>query len=467
MLSLTAIAFAQTTDPNLNIAAPQATQTVNGTVDVIGTVNLTNLTSYFFEVTPYTNELATNPNAAVWTPVSLPGRDQVNNDLITQWDTNLVTNGVYALRLRVVLSDGTEQYALVAPVRVSNGVTEGNNGDPLVAESAGPTIIPAPDIINPLPLDVGGQMDTMDVNAAELISAAGMTWMKFQVRYTIGDASLYDVIRDRVNFAHENGFRALISIPGNKDELNAVGMAEYAPLYADFVGQVAALQPDAIQIWNEQNIDREWPVSMINGATYVQLLQPSYEAIKATNPDVLVVTGAPAPTGFFGGCGAGGCDDDVYYAQMANAGAANFADCIGVHYNEGILPPTSQGGDPRGEYPTRYLPLMIQRAAFPFRNANTSLCFTEFGYLTGDGYPALPAPFAWASGTSVQDQAEWLRDAITVAATQTTIPVRLMIVFNVNYDRFVDDDPQGGFAIIRPDGSCPACDTIAQLRNDV
>jgi hypothetical protein len=51
-----------------------------------------------------------------------------------------------------------------------------------------------------------------------------------------------------------------------------------------------------------------------------------------------------------------------------------------------------------------------------------------------------------------------------VAANQQDAEVALLIIFNVDYERFVEDDPQGGFAIIRPDGRCPACDTIATLR---
>jgi hypothetical protein len=109
---------------------------------------------------------------------------------------------------------------------------------------------------------------------------------------------------------------------------------------------------------------------------------------------------------------------------------------------------------------------MIQRAEFPFQVRGTPkpICFTELGYLTGDGYPQLPAPFAWAAGNSIEEHAEWLRGAIEYAATQTDAEVELLIIFNVNYDRFVDDDPQGGFAIIRPDGTCPACEEIATLQ---
>ncbi len=461
-LALSTAAFAQSAD--LNITSPQATTTVSGLVDVIGTVNPPNLQAYFLEV----SEFALDPSAASWTPVTLPGRVPVTSGVIASWDTTLVANGVYALRLTAALTNGTNQQTIVGPIRVNNtagAVVETGSTPP--AETGAPEVVPSPDIVNLLPLNVGGHMDQMDVDAAELIGGAGMTWMKFQIRYINGDASLLDVARDRINFAHENGFKILLSIPGDLYELRAIGLETYAPLYAGFVAQVADLGTDAIQVWNEQNIDREWPVEMISGESYVYLLRQAYETIKSVRPETMVVTGAPAPTGFFGGCGQGGCDDNVYYDQMAAAGAANYTDCIGVHYNEGILPPTARGGDPRGEYPTRYLPLMIQRAAFPFsvRGTPMPLCFSEIGYLSGDGFPALPAPFAWAANTSVQEQAEWLRDAIVYASTQQDAEVDLFIIFNVDFDRFVDDDPQGGFAIIRPDGSCPACDTIATLQS--
>jgi hypothetical protein len=61
----------------------------------------------------------------------------------------------------------------------------------------------------------------------------------------------------------------------------------------------------------------------------------------------------------------------------------------------------------------------------------------------------------------VAEQAEWLRDAIVIARDDGRVD--LIMIWNVNYTRF-DQNPQGGYAIIRPDGTCPACQTIASLR---
>src|SRR5690606_30602468 len=138
--------------------------------------------------------------------------------------------------------------------------------------------------------------------------------------------------------------------------------AQYYQDFAAFLGGVAALNPDAIEVWNEQNIDREWPNGLISPASYTQMLSAAYQAIKAANPNVLVISGAPAPTGFFGGaCTGTGCDDQPFIQGMAANGAANFLDCVGIHYNEGILPPTATSGDPRGNgtHYTRYYPSMV------------------------------------------------------------------------------------------------------------
>ena len=47
----------------------------------------------------------------------------------------------------------------------------------------------------------------------------------------------------------------------------------------------------------------------------------------------------------------------------------------------------------------------------------------------------------------------------TMPAATSSGRVRLMIVFNVDFTQY-GDDPQAGYAIVRPDGSCPACDTL-------
>ncbi len=459
-------------DENIQITFPPPVYSLQGTVTITGTVNPPDLQNYFFEMADFNAD----PNTVSWTPVSLPSRTPVVDGTLGILNTGIVPDGIYTLRLRVQHQSGETSFATVSPIRIGNALVhpEGEPAAPLntapqqqpTAEqapppAATPEIVPRPNVVNDLPIPVGGQLESFDETAATLMRNAGMTWIKWQIPFTIGDNSLVDVARDRINWSHQQGFYAFLSIKGNKDELDQQG-SDYYPQYADFVGRVAALQPDAIQVWNEENLDREWPQGKIDPRSYVEMLRQAYGAIKAVDPSITVVTGAPAPTGAEGAFGLDRVwNDDRYYLGMANADAANYADCLGIHYNEGVISPRLQSGDPRGDYPTYYFPLMMQRALNPF-NSSLPLCFSELGYLSPDGYGVLPSGFAWGANTTVQDQAEWLADAVQIAAT--TGNVQLLIVFNVNLTQFVEGDPQGGYAIIRPDGSCPACDALATLR---
>jgi LysM repeat protein len=313
---------------------------------------------------------------------------------------------------------------------------------------------PIPGNPNPSPIgaqgfEVGGHAIALSGNTESVLRSARMTWVKFQVQN--GDPNANNLIQGAKNA----GFKVLLSVVGDKNRVLDGGFQDE---YANYVAGLARAGADGIQVWNEMNIDREWPTGQINPAAYVQLLSKAYRAIKAANPNVLVMTGAPAPTGAEGAFGlARVWNDDRYYAGMAAAGAGNFADCIGVHYNEGIVPPSVTRNDPRGDnYPTRYFTTMLNRAlaSFPGKRA----CYSELGYLSPEGYPALPEGFGWAASTTAQQQAQWLGEAVALARASGR--VRLLIVFNIDFTRY-DSDPQAGFAIIRPGNVCIACATIA------
>ncbi|HYO89077.1 MAG TPA: LysM peptidoglycan-binding domain-containing protein [Candidatus Limnocylindrales bacterium] len=316
----------------------------------------------------------------------------------------------------------------------------------------GPTAVPPPP--GSTGFELGGQ--TLTFGFPTQMQQSGMRWAKAQIRYNLGDPA--SVALGAINTARSQGFKVLLSVLGNPAQLASNPSAYYSQ-FASFLGGVAALGPDAIEVWNEQNIDREWPAGQISGAAYTQMLSQAFQAIKTANASTLVISGAPAPTGFFGGCSTNGCDDDAFIRQMAAAGAANYADCIGVHYNEGVVPPNQTSGDPRGNpnHYTRYFPTMVNTYASVF--PNKLLCFTELGYLSPEGLGPLPPGFEWAVNTTVQEQAEWLAQAAVLSRQSGRI--RMMIVWNVDATTW-GADPQAGFAIIR-NGSCLACQTLGSV----
>lgn len=287
-------------------------------------------------------------------------------------------------------------------------------------------------------------------NNGDVMAATGMTWVKKQVRYNRGASP--DSVAGIINTAHAQGFRVVLGVVGAAGDV--AGGEAYFNDYANFVGGVAGLGADAIEVWNEPNLDREWQTGLIDGGLYTQLLALSYNAIKANNPNTMVIAAAMAPTGAEGAFGLDRVwNDDRFLRSMAAAGAANYMDCLGVHYNEGIVSPLQLSGDPRNPYYTRYMRGMITtyRSIFPTR----PLCFTELGYLSGEGYPPLPGAFGWAVNTSVEEQALWLAQSIDVARSSGV--VRMVIFWNLNFTGVWGADPMGGYAMIRPDGTCPAC----------
>jgi len=49
----------------------------------------------------------------------------------------------------------------------------------------------------------------------------------------------------------------------------------------------------AIEVWNEENIDREWSSTRgLKAENYISLLKDTYTAVKAIDPGVIVISGA-------------------------------------------------------------------------------------------------------------------------------------------------------------------------------
>lgn len=417
----------------------------------------TNTTSRFR--TGPSSEWRVQATLAPNTPLNVDGRDGTNNawvrgitpDGMVGWiassNTTLSTDQLNSLAIKTVESPfSVSAPAGGAPATTSNSTTTTTTTTAVVA--------PVQSLAPMSGFAYGGHVSGFGGDTVSNMQRAGMTWVKKQIRY--GDGQDASDAAGMIQDAHGKGFRILLGIVGQPSQLSSPG---YNDRYAAYVASAAAAGADAIEVWNEPNIDREWPNGAINPASYTALLATAYNAIKSANPATMVISGAPAPTGFFGGCHGGGCDDNLFLAGMAAAGAANYMDCVGVHYNEGIVPPTFTSGDPRGNsgHYTRYLPTMISTYSNAF-GGRVPLCFTELGYLTPEGYGGLSAGFAWASNVTVAQQAEWVDGAVSYSRNSGR--VRLVIIWNIDFTGTFGDDPMGGYALIRPDGSCPACNAL-------
>jgi hypothetical protein len=278
---------------------------------------------------------------------------------------------------------------------------------------------------------------------------AGMNWVKIQVHFGEGASSA-------INIAHANGFKIQLSAIGGASMVTKPGFEDE---FASWVAGLAAAGADAIEVWNEPNIDREWAVGHISPQAYVNLLCKSYNAIKAANPGTAVISAAPSPTGWFGGCGPNGCDDQPWMEGIYNAGAANCMDYIGAHHNAGATSPSARIGHPANPGDPHHSWFFLPQTELYYNifRGTRQLFYTEMGYASQEGVPTFSDQFAWARGTDNAEQAAWLSEAVQLSIN--TGMVRCIIVWNIDFVRY-GYDPQDGYAIIRPGGGCPACDAL-------
>jgi hypothetical protein len=307
----------------------------------------------------------------------------------------------------------------------------------------------------------GGHVtSTSSHRAINAMMDAEMSWMKIQVRYTPGIDTI--TVEQEINKAHANGFKILLGVVGNPEDM-LPDRDDYIEEYAEFLGEIALLGPDAIEVWNEPNLDREWPTGEIDGANYTVMLREAYTAIKESNPDVMIISAAPAPTDAEAGYPGQVVDDDNFLRQMVNAGALDYMDCVGMHYYTGTVPPNDVSGDfwvnVLGDHYSYYLPAMID-VYHDTIDGQKPICVTEIGYLSQIGYPSLREWWDWSSGTTLEQHAQWLAEAMLFL--RQSGQVRLMIIWNVDFTEYDDYSPMAGYAIIRADGSCPACDALAK-----
>ena len=103
--------------------------------------------------------------------------------------------------------------------------------------------------------------------------------------------------------------------------------------FADFAGALAARYKSRVryyQIWNEPNIFPEWGVYPTDPEAYTQLLKVGANAIRAVDPDAVIIAGALAATIDLDGTtiGGRGFSDLLFLQRMYDAGAAPYFDIM-------------------------------------------------------------------------------------------------------------------------------------------
>ncbi len=113
-------AFAQTDDvsPNANISFPPPVYVVRGEFDIRGSANLTGMTTYFISYQALNSDFS--PATDQFLPAILPQTTAVQDDILGTWDTTLLDDGLYTIRLTVNARGAPPVIFDLSPIRVEN-----------------------------------------------------------------------------------------------------------------------------------------------------------------------------------------------------------------------------------------------------------------------------------------------------------------------------------------------------------
>ena len=256
----------------------------------------------------------------------------------------------------------------------------------------------------------------------------GFKWAKVQVRWCDFEGSpgniSYGQMDQLIGAASAKGTRVMFSVVCAPNWSRADGGAggsgppDDMQKAADFMGTLAGKYCGgplgAIEVWNEHNLQTEWHGKAISAALYLDMLKRSYASIKSKCPSMVVVSGAPTPTGVTNDVA---IDDVAFLQQMYVNGLKQYSDAIGVHPSGFCnAPDTVEGAtNPCGGQYNNHRSFFFKRTIESYRaimvqNGDSAkrLWPTEFGW----GVSSTPKPgYDYEKYLSDDLQAQWLAKA--------------------------------------------------------
>ncbi|NJN94594.1 MAG: glycoside hydrolase family 5 protein [Anaerolineales bacterium] len=303
------------------------------------------------------------------------------------------------------------------------------------------------------------------------IQELGFEWVKFQMPWKIVEptAGNYDwTTWDQVINAYAaKNIKVMLNIvkapdwarPAD-DDRNVEGPASDPAYYASFVAKVAQRyqgKVQAIEIWDEQNMwYKAGGQGRMNPIDYVKLLQQAYPAIKAANPEMLIISGGLTPAGNVADMA---IDDVEYLNQMYANGVKGYFDALGAHpagYNCPALADwrtvtAAEAGATSFLEPftTRHHSWCFLGTLEAYRevmvandDGDKAVAITEFGWAVGDS----PQPgYTFALDNTPVERAKWLVEAYQWGKKQGWVGP--MILWNLDYSLTTPVTELGYFSI--------------------
>ncbi len=338
-----------------------------------------------------------------------------------------------------------------------------------------------------------------DYTIRQIKDHLGLDWVKQQVRWDHFslergqmDWSGYDAV---VFFAEEHDVKVMLSVVGApvwsrsylSDNPHA-GPPDDLALFVGFLGELVDRYKGrihAIEVWNEQNLDREWDTAEgISPERYVEMLRLSYQVIKSRDPNIIVISGALSPTGVTATDPENASrftvmDDFVYFQRMIDAGFLNYADCVGAHHNGYNLPPNvafdegynNPAAGFRGPFDSPHPSWSFKSTLWGYHEMikaegrNTPLCITEFGWATSEGFDGVPPGFEFAADNTLVEQTEWAMEAFQLLREWGF--VHLAFLWNLDYSYkggLGPTDPNAPYSILDLTGAPrPAFEALGDM----
>jgi hypothetical protein len=256
--------------------------------------------------------------------------------------------------------------------------------------------------------------------------------------------------------------------PKNGPPDNMEDWKDYVEAVAEkFKGKVFAYE-----IWNEPNITREWGDAPPNPVAYTEMLKVSYQAIKAQDPNAIIITAGMSPTTEMS---ERAVPDLQFIEQMYAAGAKPYFDMLGVHAPGFKSEPEADPGtvaqnpaltnndpspvDMKRVYAFRHVEdaraLMVRN-----QDENKQIALMELGW-TADPRP--DSPYAWHSVTEEQ-KGEYLVRAFDYARKNWSPWIGIMTVIYIPSPDWTAAQEQYYWSITNPDGTLrPAYDALKAM----
>ena len=248
---------------------------------------------------------------------------------------------------------------------------------------------------------------------------------------------------------------SVISLPSekitnNQPPVDYQDFADFCGVLADrYRGRIAAYQ-----IWNEPNLSREWGGEPPNPAEYVLLLKVCYQAIKAADPEAIVISAGLAPTGTQP---PDAMPDTDFLQGMYEAGGASYFDILGVHAPGYKAPPELSPAEVAESWEYG------QGRWFAFRRVEDlraimvangdeakQVAIMEMGWIL---HQELHPDYTW-HGVSEAEQADYLVRAYQYAAENWQPWIGPMTtIYMADYAWTPETNEQWWWSIVLPDGT--------------